>query len=161
MVHRPMNNQVIKFKSKHYFHGVYMFVGSLFVMISLMAILYEPIISIILLVLSIIVFTTVYKVRIDLNEKTCFDYIWFLGFKKGEKFTFDEVTRVNMYKNSVSQRLNSRGSSSTFHYTLYKGVIIFDNNRTVYVGESKDKDKMLDKLQGIAVKLHAEVKEAS
>jgi hypothetical protein len=154
-----MKNQILNFKTKHYFQGVFMFVGVTLGMAALILTIFEPLAAFLFAIITFLAFTTVYKVKIDVKNKTCREYLWFLGFTKGETLTFQKVSQLKMHEQRMSQKLHSRGSSTTIRYTLYTGYIIFDDDKKVYVGESKDRDRMLEKLQCIGEKLRAEVVE--
>lgn len=154
-----MKKQTVSFMTKHYFQGIFMYLGVMLGMISLILIIFQPIVAGGFAFITFLAITTVYRVKIDLNNNTCFEYLWLLGIKKGETYSFNEITQVKMYQNKMTQKLRSRGSSSTIRYTLYTGYLILDGDKKVFVGESKHRDKLLNKLHEIATDLRAEVDE--
>jgi hypothetical protein len=62
--------RALDFKTTNYFRGTAMFFGGLLVFAAFMLILTNWILAIVLLFVSIVIFSTHYRLRIDLDNKT-------------------------------------------------------------------------------------------
>ena len=127
---------------KHFFGGVYMYLGLLFAMLGVIFLIFDLRVSIALLFISILVFSTVYKLAIVKEKGYYQDYLWLLGIKIGRKRSFKSLDSLILNKFKYKQKLNSRGSSTVIEYDLYKGFIVFDGDNKVFIGESKKRSKI-------------------
>ncbi|MGL1889812.1 MAG: hypothetical protein OCD76_25080 [Reichenbachiella sp.] len=93
------------------------------------------------------------RVQLNLKEKE-------IATKKGlfgsEKLSFDKIDNFQLNYTKISQRLNSRGSTSVIHYTLFQGYAKIAGH-LVLIAESRDKDKMKASLLAPAKALGVDV----
>ncbi|MDH5366496.1 MAG: hypothetical protein OEW67_05875 [Cyclobacteriaceae bacterium] len=132
----------ISIKVKHYFNGGFVYLGLLFGIIGVIFLVFEPIFFVILIFLSVIIYSTAYKLDIYKDECIYHDYLWFLGMKRGKKYDFNTIDKLIIDRETNKQRLNSRGSSTVIEFDLYKGFVVFDEDIKVQIGESKRKRKI-------------------
>src|SRR5215204_3440236 len=101
------------FKTSGYFSGTIIFVGILLTLTGLFVMLSYLIVGAIIIIVSVIIFTTHYRLRIDFDNKTFHDYVWLLGTKHGEKGVFDKLEYLFIKKSKVTQTMSVRVASST------------------------------------------------
>lgn len=114
------------------------------------------IISIILIVLSLLIFTARYQLEINLTGQFFHDYLWIARFKKGERVRFNSIEGLFLNKNKYRQTINSRISSMTKYGTEYNGYIRFDVS-DVHLISSGNKSKVIRKLTGIRKRLNSNI----
>lgn len=132
---------------KHLFGGVYMYLGLLFAMIGVIFFLFEIWVSLVLIFVSILAFTTVQKLSIVKEHGYYHTYTWLLGIKIGRKIPFQSIDYLLINKNTYVQRIRVRGGGSVTEYDMYKGYIVFDHDIKVFIGESKKKSKIEKRMQ--------------
>ena len=147
----------VAFKVKHYFDGVYMYLGVLFAMLGLIFMILDVVVALVFLFLTLLVFSTIYKLAIYKDEKIYHDYLWIFGLKKGKKYTFESIDKLVMTKGKYKQRFNSRGSTTVIEYDIYKAYIVFDQDKKILIGESKNAAKVEKQVAKLRDKLGLEV----
>ena len=73
--------KVVDFRTSLYFSGAIIFMGVLFVVAGFFLFTIRNFGGAIPLLISVAIFTTHYRIRIDFESKEYFDYLWILGFK--------------------------------------------------------------------------------
>ena len=86
------------------------------------------------------------KLKVDTNKKIIANFNLFRTFNV-QNYTHIESLYINAKK--ISQKLNSRGSTTTINFTLYQGVAIADGNKIILT-ESKEKDKVSEEVTEMA-----------
>lgn len=111
----------------------------------------------ILVFISVIIFTTHNRLRIDFERKVFLDYLWILGMKHGVNASFETIQYIFIKKVLVSQRMNTRVSTSTIRKEVYKGFLKFSEEEKVFLAENDRKDKLIEKLRSISKKIQVDV----
>lgn len=140
----------------YYFPATFIFLGIIMLITGLSLLFSYVIISILLILLSLIIFTARYRLEINLTDQTYHDYLWIAGIKNGEKGKFASIEHLFLNKNKYRQTVNSRVSSMTKYSTEYNGYIRFDVS-DVHLISSDNKSKVSQKLKKIRKKLSANV----
>ena len=89
---------------------------------------------------------------IDKENKTMSDYVSVVGLKFGSPQPFQKLMKLIVKQNEVSQVMNSRGSSTTLHYTIYNAYLFYDNNSILLTGD-KRKERIEAKMKLVAEEL--------
>src|SRR6478752_7115740 len=103
----------VDFKTSPYFSGIFIFLGIFLALIGLPLLFTSIVGAVILLLLSLIMFRIYYWLLSDFDMKTFHDYVWFLGFRNGEKGKFERVEYVFVKKNAISQKMQLKAANST------------------------------------------------
>lgn len=85
--------------------------------------------------------TTHYRIDVNFSDRTVFDYLWILGFKKGKKQQFNSAEYFFIGSNNVNQ---THGSISIrFHTsaTVYNAYLKLDDE-SFFLKEGFDKSEM-------------------
>lgn len=107
--------------------------------------------------------TSQYRLSIDLNRHTYFDYSWIFGMKFGETETFDEIEYIFVNKNKVSQAMSvmlyrsSRSGQTSFERYDYNGFLKFSDEKKIHLGSDADKQTIIAQMQYIAARLQCQV----
>ena len=149
----------VSLKIKHFFDGVYMYLGLLLAMIGVIFLLFDIVVSGIFLFLSILVFTTVYKLSIDTKNGFYRKYIWFLGLKKGKKYPFSTINKLILRKRKYEHQLSSKMPNGIVEYEVYKAYIVFDKSNQLLIGESKNRNKIEKRVAKLRDQLSLEVQD--
>ena len=146
-----------EFKTSSYFSGIFIFLGIFLALIGLPLLFTSIVGAIILLLLSLIIFTTHYRLSIDFDTKTFHDYVWFLGFKNGEKGKFERVEYVFVKKNAISQKMQLKAANSTIRKEVYDGYLKFSEEEKIHLLTQDNKQDVVKKLREISAILNIKI----
>ncbi len=134
-----------------YFPTSVMIFAVLLVFFSIVLLTDYAIVSLLLILLSLTIFTARYRLTINLIDQTYHDYLWIAGFKKGESGKFDRIAGMYITENAYRQTVNSRISSMVKYGTEYNGYIMFDDQQVhLLSNDSKKKvERKLEKIQRV------------
>jgi hypothetical protein len=93
----------------------------------------QPVIGLIILLISLIVFTTHYRLTVNFDTKEYHDYVWILGLKNGVKGRFETIEYLFIKKNKVSQTMNLKSLSSTIRKDVYDGYLKFSDKDKIHL----------------------------
>lgn len=145
------------FKTANYFSNYLIFSAVVLLIIGFAAVTLNLIVAIILCFGSLIIFTTHYRLQLDLDNKVYHDYVWVLGMKHGEKGRFDRIEYLFIKKSKVSQTMYSRGASSTIKKELYDGYLKFSNEKKIHLMTKENKADLMVTLKSMATRLNVSV----
>lgn len=94
-----------------------------------------------------------------MRKKVCHDFLWILGFKKGEKISFDEVDCV--FITSTSQGQEWGPVSVRFHnkVSVYYAFIKFSDGSKMMLKEATYKPDLKKEVRQFARKINVELKD--
>ena len=149
--------KVIDFKTSGYFSWTLSFAGGLLGAAGLAFVFTNPVVGVILLLISLIVFTTHYRLRIDFDNKVFHDYLWILGLKNGDKGKFENVEYLFIKKSKVSQTMHLRVASSTIQKEVYDGYLKFSEKDKIHLMTKDNKSDLIKKLRVISIALKVKI----
>lgn len=117
----------------------------------------KPIIGMILWFISLIIFTTHYRLRIDPENKVYHDYLWILGFRSGEKGKFITLEYLFIKKNTVSQTMRLRVASSTIQKDVFDGYLKFSDQHKIHLLTLSSKENLINRLKFMAALLKTRI----
>ena len=141
--------------TQHYFPFHIVLLGC--ACIPLIVIPIYPLLSFGLLFLVILIFTTHYRLKIDRNFHTYKEYLWIVGFKRGDEKSLPGIEYL--YINRV-QRESEYGlvARLTMRRVVYSAYLKLSNNVPVFLGESAKETKILNKAEQVSAFFGTEVK---
>jgi hypothetical protein len=140
-----------------YFQGPPRWAGYGILVMALPVAVASPVWGVLLALLGIIIITTHYGVEIDANSKSYREYTWFLGLKNGKRETYDSIQYFFLKPGRVSRTYNSRIQSTTIRDIEYNGFLKFSESEKVHIVSDSEKQKALDKILNLALKLNTNV----
>jgi hypothetical protein len=149
--------KTIDIKTSPYFSGQVVFFGIVLVGIGLGFLIIKPVLSGILLFISLIIFTTHYRLRVDLEAKTYFDYLWILGFRNGDTGKFEHLEYIFVKKSKVTQTMSLRVASTTIDKEIYDGYLKFSDQHKIHLVTKDSQQGLLKILAPIAEKLAVKI----
>ena len=87
--------------------------------------------------------------KVDVKNKTITNFTSIVGVIIGDPEPYAVLKKLLVKPNEISQVLNSRGSSTTLHYTVYNAYLFYDNE-TVLLKGHKNKEKIAAKMKLVA-----------
>jgi hypothetical protein len=103
---------------------------------------------------SVLILPTKKGISINLSRKEIKKYIRIVGIPFVlNAVKYNSVDKVNVKKVRISQRLNSRGSSTILRYDLYKSFLITEG-QAYLLSESKNREYVLKKMEILAKALN-------
>lgn len=145
------------YRLARYFSNQWIFVGFLLLAGGAVLIFKTLVGGVILVLISVVIFTTHYRLAIDLNKKSYYDYVWLLGLKFGDKGIFEKIEYIFIKKNKISQTMNTRVSSTTIRKEVYDGYLKFSEENKIHLVTQDSKQQVVSKLVEIATKLNAKI----
>jgi len=150
--------KVVNFKTSSYFSATAVIFAVILLLVGLIALFANLVVGLIVLAIGVVILTTHQRLEIDLQNKTYYDYVSFLGFlKQGERGRFDTVQYLFIKTNRVSQTVNSRVSSMTVTKMVFDGYLKFSDEDKIHIAARDNKDKLVKKLQGISNQLNIQI----
>lgn len=149
--------RIVDFKTSRYFSGTIVFLGIVLIFTGLLMLAANNLIGLVLLILSVPIFTTHYRLRIDFDNKSFHDYLWILGIKYGEKGQFETVEYLFVKMSKVSQTMNLKSLSTTIRKNVFDGYLKFSEDNKVHLMTLDDKDELIQRLKVIAEKMKAKI----
>lgn len=149
--------KIINCRLSRYFSNQWFFVALLLLLAAIVLISKTLVGSAILVFVSVLIFTTHYRLSIDFNKKSYHDYVWVLGLKFGEKSVFEKIEYIFIKKNNVSQTMNTRTSSTTIRKAVYDGYLKFSEENKIHLLTEDNKKPLIKKLSEIAIKCNTKI----
>jgi hypothetical protein len=121
----------------------------------------KPVIAGLLLLVSVIVFTTHYRMELDFSKMQYQDFVWILGLRRGESKPFAGIEYLFAKRIKVSQTMSVRVASTTIQKDQFDGYIKFGDDHKVHLLTSDSRNRLLKRLEEIASKLDTKVVDQS
>lgn len=151
----------IDFRTSSYFSGTFIFLGIFLVFIGLLVLAKTIIGGLAILLVSLTIFTTHYRLTIDFDSKRYHDYLWILGMKHGEKGKFETIDYLFIKRSKESQTMNSRASTTTIQKEVFDGYLKFSENAKIHLMTKDNKKDLIHEIKNIANKLNVDVMDYS
>ena len=149
--------RIVDFRTSGYFSGTMIFLGVVLIFAGLLLLAANDFVGLVLLILSVPILTTHYRLRIDFDNKSFHDYIWILGIKLGEKGKFETVEYLFIKMSKVSQTMYLESLSTTIRKDVFNGYLKFSADNKIHLMTLDSKDELIQKLRVIAEKLKARI----
>ena len=147
----------IDFKTSRYFSGTIIFLGLFLLVVGLPVIFVNIIGGLILCFVSLVIFTTHYRLSIDLDNKIYHDYLWILGLRNGEKGKFNALEYVFIKKSNVTQTMRLRVASSTIRKEVFDGYLKFSEHDKIHLLTMDSKEGLIKNLKSISARLKVRI----
>jgi hypothetical protein len=152
-----MNTQKIDFKTTNYFPGTFIFLGVLLVICGLVAVTKILLLGLLLFAIAVFLLTTTYRLTIDMDQQRYHDYLWMLGYKKGEWISFERIDYFFIKRRNASQTMHMKSITNTVHKPVYDGYLKFSDDHKVFIATYEHKDELMAKLKPMAEKLEVKI----
>ncbi len=104
--------------------------------------------------LMILMWTSFYILEIDMKSHTYFDFTSVIGFKFGERKSFDGIEKAFINKTSYTQQLHGYGPNSYNKKShVAKAYVKFLNGEKLFLVSDEDEKELIDRIQPILKKL--------
>lgn len=113
--------------------------------------------SLALLFISVVIFTTHYRLSLDFSKKVYREYLWILGMKDGKPHRFDDLAYFFIKKNISSQTMGLKAATTTVVKEVYDAYLKFSNEEKLHITTTNHKHKLIDKLRPISKQLKIEI----
>lgn len=152
---------VFDFKTAVYFPRRIIFTAVLLVFAVLLVVLKSVVFELIILLACVVIFTTHYRLRIDYTNKAFFDYVWILGFKKGDHGKFEKIEYLFIKKSRISQKMNHLAGSAIVQKEVYDGYLKFSDREKIHLMTTDSKNALVKKLSVISNALKVRIMDYS
>jgi hypothetical protein len=103
-----------------------------------------------ILLVSVIILTTHYRVRVDFDNKTYRDYLWILGMKSGDKKSFETIEYIFLKESRESQTMGLRAANTTIHTSVYDAYLKFSEAKKIHLITKNRKEDLIKIIRPIA-----------
>ena len=112
----------------------------------------------VLILLSLITFSTKYSLIIDPNKKEIIDSFQFLWLTtKSDSTSFNTLERITVGKERYTYSAESRSRSRTVDFNEYIGKLEFDGGKSIELKRSVNYQDFAEQIRSIAEKMNLEV----
>lgn len=145
------------FMMSAYFSWPFICLGVVSLVVAIPVMNANTIAGLVMCLVSLAIFTTHYRLRIDLSNKLAHDYLWILGFKNGNLIKFETLEYLFIKKNRISQQMNHIVASSTIRNEVYDGYLKLSGQNVIHLATQKNKTALLKKLTRISAVLNLRI----
>lgn len=130
----------------------FLLVAAIFVLAAIGLFGSYPLASVVLLLLSTLIFTAHAGVELDRVQQTYREYNSFLFIRNGKARPYRDVEKIFINDGLQSQRVYTTHTttSSVFTNSVYRAYIKFDDGEKVLLGKESKKEKLQPKAQQVA-----------
>jgi hypothetical protein len=143
-------NRIRDFKTCGYFPAHIIFLGLFLILVAVLVAGYSLIGAGVVLLVSLFILTTHYRLRIDFQRHTYHDYLWIFGLKSGERGKFESIQHLYLKASSVSKTMHSRGASSTIKTQVIDAYIRFIPENKIHLFTKDSRHDVIVRLREIA-----------
>jgi hypothetical protein len=148
---------VVDFKTGWFFSRVIFFFGVFLAFMGIVGIISNLFLGIIILVVCVIIFTTHYRLNVDFDNKVFLDYVWILGFRRGDIKRFETIEYIFIKTSKVSETMHARIASTTIRKEVFDGYLKFSEDEKIHLMTMDDKNDLIQKLKPISEKLNSRI----
>ena len=149
--------QPVDFKTSSYFSGSITILGYLLVGVGLPLLFVSLTGGLLSLFIGFVIFSTHYRLQVDPTAKAYHDYLWILGFKHGERGTFEHIEYLFIKKSTLTQTMQLRVASSTIQKEVFDAYLKFSEREKIHVLTMDSKERLLATLAPVASQLKTRV----
>lgn len=112
-----------------------------------------------MVIVGLLICSTHYRLQIDLEKKTWFEYTRVLGFKTGERGSFERIEYMYVNKSKKSVTMSSRVHSSTVVTDEYNAYVKLSDNLKLHLRSNSNKSALIKRMLPVSVSLGCELKD--
>ncbi|MEK6478793.1 hypothetical protein WJR50_14700 [Catalinimonas sp. 4WD22] len=146
----------IDIKTHDYFPFHMIVIGVAFLLMAVIISTMYPFIAFLLLLMGIVIVSTHYRVSIDPEKKEYREYLWILGFRRGNIQPYSRLhdIYIRQHTQNIEYGFVSRVSGRK---KVYSAALELDDDSNVFIGEHANESKLLKKVNKLAQKLQASI----
>jgi hypothetical protein len=149
--------EIVDFKTSRYFSGAQILVGLFLIPIATVVWMKSVVGAVLVLIVSLVILTTHYRLRLDMKNKSYHDYLWILGLRHGEKGKFDQIDYLFLKVSKVSQSMHLRAASSTITKHVIDAYIRLTPDNKIHLFTRDSKHDVVVRLKDLAQLLNTRV----
>ena len=145
-------------KTLSYFPKTVKAIGAVFFIFGLAMIWTTPVIGLLFIFITTVIFTTHYGFEINTNPNSFREFVWVLGWKEGRKLPFKSIEFLFIQPGKftfLTYGLRERTLPA------HEGYIKFEGRNEVEILSDVDKDKLVAKLTSLAQSLEVDIRDYS
>jgi hypothetical protein len=142
----------VNIKTHHYFPFQFIILGVGLIITGMISMGLQPLPGVGLMILGLIFTTTHYRLQIDTGLKKYKEYLWLLGYQRGETLAYHQMDHIYINKVDMS---SGYGFVTRINVTdtMYKAFLQFSDADPIFLGESKKEQGILTKANEISTTL--------
>jgi len=148
----------IRIKTTSYFPKTVRAIGAVFCIFGLAMIWTSPIIGLLFLFITAVIFTTHYGFEVNLNPNSFREFVWVLGWKEGRRLPFKAIEFLFIQKGKM---IFLTYSLQEKELPAFEGYIKFEDRNEAHVLTDLKKEKIVSKMKNIADSLNVPIKDYS
>jgi hypothetical protein len=114
----------------------------------------QPWVGIPMIVASLVVGFTHYRLQVNVTSRQYREYVWFLGFRIGKPVQFENIEYFFIKTSKESQTMNSgRISTMTIRKNVFDGYLRFSEHDKVHIATRDDREAILKKITPMSAAL--------
>jgi hypothetical protein len=120
-------------------------------------IFFHFLIGLALLIGSALIFTTHYRLMIDLDQRVYHDYVWIMGMKHGKPASFEKIDYLFIKKSHTVQNMYARVYTTTLRKDVYDAYLRFSETKKIHLVTRESKHRLVKQVKSLAAQLGVEV----
>ena len=124
---------------------------------AVVVIFFHFLIGLALLIGSVVIFTTHYRLRIDLDQRVYCDYVWIMGIKHGKTASFEKIDYLFIKKSHTVQNMYARVYTTSVRKDVYDAYLRFSETKKIHLVTRESKRLLVKQVKILAAQLGVEV----
>ena len=142
---------IIQTKTENLFPFHIQLFGWVCLFIGLVALVYQPLLALVALILGAIIVTGTRAVEFDSSRNLFREFNSFLFIKSGKWKAFEAVEKIYINASRMSQEVYTKvTTTTTFRSVEYTAYLKFSDGRKIYLLSSKNKKSLMKELAPVA-----------
>jgi hypothetical protein len=154
----PNSNRAIRFKTAYYFPKTVRSIGAVFGLFGLAMAWTSPILGLLFLFITLVIFTTHYGFEIELKPNTVREYIFVLGFREGKRSPFKEAEFIFVQPGKLRFLTYALREKEVDGFEAY---LKFEGRNEMLMLALEKKDKLIAIMRGVATRLQVPIRDYS
>jgi hypothetical protein len=147
----------IDFKIASYFSENFFFLGILLAPVGIALLFVKPLVGIVFGLISFVILTTEYRLRIDTEKQIYLEYLRILGFRSGTWQKFYRIEYFFIKKNKVRLDMHLRAASTSIRKDVFDAYLKFSEEDKIHVASMDSHDKLLKRIKPMADLLKTDI----
>lgn len=124
---------------------------------AVVVIFFHFLIGLSLLIGGVLIFTTHYRLMIDLDRRVYRDYVWIMGIKHGKMASFEKIEYLFMKKSRTVQNMYARVYTTSLQKDVYDAYLRFSETEKLHLVTRESKRLLVKQVESLAAQLGVQV----
>lgn len=147
----------IDVKTSPFFPWIIKFLGLVLVCSAVVVVFFHFLLGLALLIGGVVIFTTHYRLTIDLHQRVYRDYVWIIGIKHGKIASFENIDYLFIKKSRTVQHMYVGVNTTSVRKDVYNAYLRFSETQKIHLVTRESKRLLVKQVKTLAAQLGVQV----